>query len=55
MTMIRAGVDGQTAMDLLGHKTSSIFRRYRIVTDMERIDAVRKLDAVNARNKKRSV
>ncbi len=44
-TMITAGVDEQTAMDLLGHKTASIFRRYRIVTESERLDAVRKLDA----------
>ncbi|MGH9857394.1 MAG: tyrosine-type recombinase/integrase, partial [Acidobacteriota bacterium] len=44
MTLIRSGIDEQTAMDLLGHKTPSIFRRYRIVTDQEKFDAVKRLD-----------
>ncbi len=45
MNLITAGVDEQTAMDLLGHRTPSIFRRYRIVTDFDRFEAVKKLDS----------
>lgn len=51
--LIEAGIDEQTAMDLLGHKTPSIFRRYRIVTDRERFDAVRKLDEADKNRKAR--
>ena len=41
--LIEAGVDRQVAKELLGHKTESIFDRYRIVSGRERRDASEKL------------
>jgi integrase len=41
--LIEAGVDRQVAMQLLGHKTESIFNRYRITTKRELQRAVSKL------------
>jgi integrase len=43
--LIASGIDEQTAMKLLGHKTTAIFRRYRITTEQELFDAAKKLDA----------
>ncbi len=43
MNMIEAGIDRQVAMKLLGHKTESIFNRYRIVTKDALKDAASKL------------
>jgi integrase len=41
--MIEAGIDRQVAMKLLGHKTESIFNRYRITTGKELENAAAKL------------
>jgi integrase len=52
--LVGAGVDQVTAMKIFGHKTASVFQRYRIVTDddvraaLERTEAAAKLAA--ARN-----
>jgi integrase len=39
----RAGVKEQVAMDVMGHKTRSMYRRYRIVDDMEKREALEKV------------
>ncbi|HXG90327.1 MAG TPA: tyrosine-type recombinase/integrase [Vicinamibacterales bacterium] len=41
----RAGVPRSVAMAMVGHKTESIYRRYRIVDDRDLRDAVARLDA----------
>lgn len=41
--LLEAGVDRQVAMKLLGHKTESIFNRYRITTGKELENAAAKL------------
>jgi integrase len=46
--LIEAGVDRQVAMKLLGHKTESIFNRYRITTKRELQDATQKLSKLIA-------
>jgi len=38
--MIRAGVPEQTAMRISGHRTSSVFRRYRIVETKDLLSAL---------------
>ncbi len=43
--LIASGIDEQTAMKLLGHKTASIFRRYRITTEEDLFEAAKKLNA----------
>jgi integrase len=49
--LVGAGVDQVTAMKISGHKTASVFQRYRIVTDddvraaLERTEAAAKLAA----------
>jgi integrase len=39
----KAGVKEQVAMDVMGHKTRSMYRRYRIVDDMEKREAMEKV------------
>lgn len=41
----KAGVDEQTAMEVMGHKTRSMYRRYRIVDDREKREAIEKVQA----------
>ena len=41
----RAGVSRRVAMQIVGHKTESIYNRYRIVSDSDLIDAADKLNA----------
>jgi integrase len=41
----RAGVSEQVAMEVMGHKTRSMYRRYRIVDDRERREAMEKVQA----------
>ena len=43
-TFVRAGVSGQVAMRITGHKTRSIFGRYNITSERDLHDAARKLD-----------
>ena len=45
--MVRAGVSEHVAMQLAGHKTPSVFRRYDIVSDSDLTEAATKLDAAN--------
>jgi len=47
-TFVRQGICEHTAMKLSGHKTSSVFRRYDIVSPEDLRDAARKLDAASA-------
>lgn len=42
----RAGIPRSVAMRMVGHKTESIYRRYRIVDDQDLRDAAARLDAV---------
>ncbi len=43
-TMVRAGVSQNIVMQMVGHKTASMFRRYDIVGAADLTDAARKLD-----------
>jgi len=51
--LVGAGFDQVTAMKISGHKTASVFQRYRIVTDddvqaaLERTEAAAKLAAAS--------
>jgi integrase len=45
--MVRAGISTHVAMQLAGHRTPSIFRRYDIVSETDLTEAAAKLDAVN--------
>jgi integrase len=44
----RAGVARSVAMQLVGHKTEAVYRRYAIVSENELREAVEKLGAVIA-------
>jgi len=39
----RAGVPRSTAMELTGHKTEAIYRRYAITSEADKVEAIRKL------------
>jgi integrase len=43
--LIRAGVSEQVAMKISGHKTTSIFRRYNIISGADLRNAAKKLDS----------
>ena len=43
----RAGISRSAAMRMVGHKTESIYRRYRIVDDQDLRDAAARLNAVS--------
>jgi integrase len=45
--MVRAGISEHVAMQLAGHRTPSVFRRYDIVSETDLTEAAAKLDAVN--------
>ncbi len=51
-TFVRSGISEHTAMALSGHKTSSVFRRYDIISSDDLRDAARKLDAGSGQRKK---
>jgi integrase len=44
--LVRAGVDRDTAMKMVGHETDSVFRRYNIINTADLEDAGRKLDGL---------
>ena len=47
---VRTGTSENTAMELSGHRTRSVFDRYNIADDSDRRDAVRRLNALYAAN-----
>ena len=49
-TFVRRGTSVHTAMALSGHKTSSVFRRYDIVSPEDLWDAAWKLDSAPNRD-----
>ena len=46
--LIRGGVHQAVAMQITGHKTDAIFRRYNITSDTDKRDALRRLAAYRA-------
>jgi integrase len=48
--LVRAGIAQSVAMQMTGHKTDSVFRRYDIVSGQDLHDAARRLDTVAARS-----
>ena len=42
----RLGTSRRVAMQIVGHKTESIYNRYRIVSDSDLIDAADRLNAL---------
>jgi integrase len=53
--MDRSGVGQAVAMKITGHKTLSIYQRYRIVSESDIRDALEKTQAAIAQNKERRV
>ena len=52
----RAGVPEQVAMKITGHKTASMYRRYRIVDERDLREATQRLNAyIEAQPKTQSV
>lgn len=49
--LIRAGVNEKLAMEILGHKTPAVFRRYNITTEDDKRDALGAVAAAGARAK----
>jgi len=49
-TMVRAGISENVAMQLAGHRTPSVFRRYDITSDTDLSEASAKLDAAADRD-----
>jgi hypothetical protein len=47
----RAGVSRSVAMQLTGHKTEAVYRRYAIVSERDLGDGVEKLGALSAGTK----
>lgn len=52
--LIRAGVSEHVAMRISGHKTTSVFRRYNIVSTTDLQEAAKKLDAFVAASEARA-
>lgn len=52
--LVLAGVAQKAAMDLMGHKTASIFNRYAITDSEVALDAVRKLTTYRIEQKARA-
>ena len=51
----REGIGQAVAMKITGHKTLSVYQRYRIVDESDMRDALARTQAANSRNKKRRV
>jgi hypothetical protein len=47
----RAGVPRSVAMQLTGHQTESVYRRYAIVSETDLAEGVRKLAAAHERSR----
>jgi hypothetical protein len=48
----RSGAAENVAMSISGHKTPSVFRRYDIVNNDDKVAALQRLDAMHARARK---
>ena len=44
--LVRAGIPERMAMQMTGHKTRSVFERYNIVSECDRVEAAKKLNAI---------
>ncbi|MDA2932874.1 tyrosine-type recombinase/integrase [Acidobacteria bacterium AH-259-D05] len=42
--LIRAGVPERVAMQLTGHRSRAVFRRYHIIVESDLVEAAQKLD-----------
>ncbi|MFQ5744326.1 MAG: tyrosine-type recombinase/integrase, partial [Acidobacteriota bacterium] len=49
--LIRAGVSEKIAMEILGHRTTSIFRRYDITIEADKREALGRLAGIGTRAK----